>query len=538
MAAAAALAVTAPPIAAAGHAATASALARAAAPAAASAAHRLPVAFEENRGQVADRAVRFVARTRGGVALLTADGFAVAPVPTPVVPRLADSLGRRQLRSFSAAASATRRVSVRPVRVRFAGASTRVLEGTGRLPGVVNYLHGNDPAGWRTGVRTFAAVVYRDLYPGVELRYDAGAGGGLKGTYTVAPGADPAVIRWRYPDSTRIRITDGGDLAVDVAGQQVVERAPVAWQTMTGLRRPVPVRYRLEPNGALGFTVGGFDRHRPLVIDPELVYSRFVGDGATSWLGTAPAVAADSAGNTYLAGLALGLADVDDVAAAVPSSVWPLDQDVAVVKLDAAGRLVFLTIIGGNTSYDIATSIALDRAGLIHVVGATTSRNFPVVRAAQPRLRDRSNPMDGFVFALDPGGATLHYSTFLGAASGWDELRAIAVAPDGTTYAAGYTDGADFPLRHPVDAVYGGFGESVLTVFTPPVRSYRAPSSAVTAPTTRGRWRWVATAVSTSPAAPTPATCRPVRCGATPPRPASCRAPPSSACRTWRTSRR
>jgi hypothetical protein len=41
----------------------------------------------------------------------------------------------------------------------------------GLLPGTTNYLVGNDPSGWRTGVAGFSHVKYRDIYRGIDLLY-------------------------------------------------------------------------------------------------------------------------------------------------------------------------------------------------------------------------------------------------------------------------------------------------------------------------------------------------------------------------------
>ena len=82
--------------------------------------------------------------------------------------------------------------------MRFLGAAPDAqLQGESPLPGRVSYLRGADPAGWQTDLPTYGGLVYSGLYAGVDLRY-GGAAGRLKGTYTVAPGADAAQIRWRY----------------------------------------------------------------------------------------------------------------------------------------------------------------------------------------------------------------------------------------------------------------------------------------------------------------------------------------------------
>src|SRR5262249_35295510 len=84
-----------------------------------------------------------------------------------------------------------------------------VVEGEDRAPGQVNYFRGNQPAAWRTGIPTYAQVVYRDLWPGVDLML-RGRDGALKYEFHVRPGARPSDIRLAY---------DGADgLSLDSAG--------------------------------------------------------------------------------------------------------------------------------------------------------------------------------------------------------------------------------------------------------------------------------------------------------------------------------
>src|SRR6185436_14451229 len=105
------------------------------------------------------------------------------------------------------------------VRLGFEGANpTPTVQGAERLPGIVNYFLGNDPARWRTNVPTYAGIVYTELYGGIGLRYD-GHEGTLKGTYTIAAGADPRAIRWRYEGARAVQVDAAtGDLRVELPG--------------------------------------------------------------------------------------------------------------------------------------------------------------------------------------------------------------------------------------------------------------------------------------------------------------------------------
>src|SRR5262249_34355341 len=124
------------------------------------------------------------------------------------------------------------------LRLRFLGAAaTPELTATDQLEGRVNFLLGDDPAHWHTDLPTYGSLVYRALYPGIDLYY-SGAEGTLKSTYTLAPHADPSRIHWRYTGATDVRLDGAGNLAIALAGgpkktdaltQTLLEHAPIAW---------------------------------------------------------------------------------------------------------------------------------------------------------------------------------------------------------------------------------------------------------------------------------------------------------------------
>ncbi len=136
-------------------------------------------------------------------------------------------------------------------RLRYEGTQgTPQIQALSPLPGVVNYLIGNDPQQWKTNLPTYAGVAYRQLYAGIDLRYE-GTDGQLKRTYTVAAGADPSRIHWRYTGATDVRLdTTTGDLLIalpartaSITGTTLIEHAPLAWQDIGGQRIMINVSY-------------------------------------------------------------------------------------------------------------------------------------------------------------------------------------------------------------------------------------------------------------------------------------------------------
>ena len=183
---------------------------------------RHPLRFVENRGQTAPR-VRFHLQGGDRAAFFT---------PTEVVFRTS------RLPADELTVEAAQAV----VRLRFVGASPDVrVEGRGLLPGVAHFLSGADVARRSTGVRGYAAISYRDLYPGIDLTYRS-SGGSLKSEFIVDAGADPAQIRLLYSGMRRLRVGADGSLIIDTGLSRMVESAPYVYQEVAGRRVTVADR--------------------------------------------------------------------------------------------------------------------------------------------------------------------------------------------------------------------------------------------------------------------------------------------------------
>ena len=399
----------------------------------------LALSFVPNAGQ-ADPAAQFQARALGGTLNFYANAVDLA------LPNAA------------------------PARVSFVGARPEaVIVGEAQQAARFNLLLGADPAAWRTDLPIYGALRYQGLYPGVDLRYD-GVSGGLKGTYSVAPAADPAQIRWRYEGASQVRLDPAnGDLLIElpaVVGSTPVtlrEQAPVAWQELDGRHQPVAVRYELTagPDGALvGFKVGRYDPALPLIIDPYLIYATLVGGGAGD---EGRDVAVDAAGNLYVTGTTTS-PDLPQAGPPQATFAGPGNSnfgDAFVAKLNPAGdTLVYLTYLGGSGE-DIGDAIAVDGAGNVYITGMTESTNFPLQNPFQPMAGAQgcgSPPCsDAFVAKLNAAGNALVFSTYLGGSrsenvglldAGTRGLATgIAVDAAGDVYVTGTTDSPDFPTQ-------------------------------------------------------------------------------------------
>ena len=146
------------------------------------------------------------------------------------------------------------------------------------LPGVVNYLMGRDPAAWHTNMPTFGRVGYAGVYPGIDVAYH-GDQGQMEYDFTVGPGAKPEAIALAFDGAKGLRL-DGGELVITTPAGEMRQPAPVVYQDLGATRRPVEGHFVLRGGNQVGFALGAYDHSRPVVIDPKLAYSTFLGGSA------------------------------------------------------------------------------------------------------------------------------------------------------------------------------------------------------------------------------------------------------------------
>jgi hypothetical protein len=391
---------------------------------------RLPLGFEPNLGQ-AQPATRFVAHGNGYSISLTASAARFV-LPTPGV---RDKSTSAQSVAFEMAILGANPQS-RPV-------------GRSQLPGKVNYFIGSKPESWRTDIPTYARVEYAAVYPDIDLVY-YGSEGRLEHDFVVHPGARPDTIRLKYSGVGRVRLASNGDLLLDVRGHEIRQQAAVIYQrNKDGVRDDVRGRYVLYANNEVSFRVALYDQQRPLIIDPALVYSTFLGGSGQD---AANAMAIDSDGNAYIAGSTTS-ADFPTTPGAFQENDPTPTQHYShpfVAKLNATGTaLVYSTYLGGIAD-ESATSIAVDTTGNAFVAGYTGANNFPTTpNSLQPhfagcRFIQVSTHCKGFLTKLNPTGSALLYSTYLGGTD-QDEITALAIDSGGVVYLTGTTYSNDFP---------------------------------------------------------------------------------------------
>ena len=386
------------------------------------------------------------------------------------------------------------------------------IEAIGQLPTRTNYFVGGREH-WHTNIANYSRIRYGAVYPGVDVVY-YGRQNQLEFDFVLQPGADPRAISLRFRGAKHLSITSEGDLAFEFGNGRMVQKKPLIYQEdpATSTRRQIPGRYVLVARNVVGLRVDGYDRKRPLVIDPTLMYCSYLGGSGSDQIN---AVQVDSQGHLYVAGSTTtadllatnGAYSTDKISQTsiflaiidiVPGSGYPIlyftyiggggvenplslavdaqenvyltgtttstnfPTTVNAVQTTGAGSvvsgfvlelnpfglsgpvsLVYSTFLGGTTGDTSANGIAVDRHGLIYVIGSTKATDFPLTDSAYMGVT--WGPQDAFLCQIDPNAGVLNYSTYLGGELA-DQGRAIAVAPNGLVYFAVTTESTEFPM--------------------------------------------------------------------------------------------
>lgn len=487
----------------------------------------LPLSFELNQGQT-DSRVKFFARNAGYLLFLTPTEAVMALENPEAHQRGKENRAARSRVEASDADDSAPKAPRAIVRMKLAGANSAPrIEGLEPLNGPSNYFTGSNPGAWRTNVPSYARVRYSSIYPGIDMVY-YGNQRRLEYDFVLAPGANPAAIRMTFGGISNFEVNRMGDLVLRTKLGEIRQAKPCAYQEVNGVKREVEVNYAPSSQGSVGIQLGNYDQTRPLIIDPVLVFSSYLGG---SGFDQGYAIAVDAQGNTYVTGRTAALdfpttpgafqtsygggdafvAKINPAGNALVYSTYlngasgngiavdsagsayvtgeagpltfpttagafqtsPMGYDAFITKLSPSGSTLVYSARFGGIFDDFGRGIALDSAGNAYITGWTVCRSasclFPTVNAFQPNYGGGFN--DAFVSKINSSGSALVYSTYLGggqilnATEDWGE--AIAVDSAGSAYVTGYTYSPDFPVTAGAYDTNRAGLDAFITKFTP-----------------------------------------------------------------------
>jgi hypothetical protein len=321
----------------------------------------------------------------------------------------------------------------------FLGASKTVVEPRRVQPGERNYLTGNDPTKWQTRVRGFSEVLYHDVWQGVDIRL-YGKGADLEQEFIVNAGADSKQVQVAYKGIEKLEVRKDGSLLIRAAGGEMRESRPRIYQEIRGQRVPIKGRFRLLSATSYTFDIPAHNEKYPLVIDPTLLYSTFLGGSAgnniftTGTRETATGIAVDQSGNAYVTGFTQS-PDFPTTPGVFQTTSGG-GQETFVSKLNPAGStLIYSTYL--NASFP--TSIAVDAAGNAYIAGSNAHAGFPTTANAYNPTCD-ANGGSAFLTVLNSSGSAPIYSTCFASNApngGAPVVSSVATDAQGHAYVSG-----------------------------------------------------------------------------------------------------
>ena len=358
-----------------------------------------PVIFTENEGQW-DNEIKYVA-SRGA--------FSIAITPEGILYRHENSQSSGILKSVFLNANPDSKIQ--------AGEKAEFNS---------NYFIGNNPVNWRRHVKNFQAVFYRDVYPGIDLKY-YGRGEWLEYDFIISPQVDYSQIRLIFEGAEDIRINADGDVVIESGGVNLIHKKPVAYQEFNGIREYIECEFQISDNNEISFLINDeYDSERTLIIDPVLSYSHFLRGQYSEYLSD---VTVDQEGNAYFVGhTSYDFPLVDPY----PGSSCP---GIIIMKMNSFGQILFSTCFGGSYNNN-GNAIVVDNEGNIYIAGHTQSDDYPTYNAYQPDYIGSTVFANCVLTKFNPGGDDLIFSTYLGGAN-IDYCFALAVDDSGYVYVGG-----------------------------------------------------------------------------------------------------
>ncbi len=320
------------------------------------------------------------------------------------------------------------------------GAATPSIEGLDPQAAKVSFFEGNDPHRWVRGLATYSRLRYRNVYPGVDLLF-YGNQDKLEYDFVVLPGANPDRIRMRI-DGAGALVNERGELVVSGLRETSLHR-PVLYQNVDRGKSLVEGRFVSYGPNTVGFQFAGYDKSRPLVIDPtiNLLYSTYAGGvhNDEAW-----DMVLDRQGNIYLTGYSASQ-DFPVTANALQTrrgAIGIYIYNVVVMKFSPAGVLLYSTFLGGSGTA-LGQAIVVNPDGSVYVGGYTQAPDFPVTANAYQSTFGGGG-RDAFLAKISPDGSQLLYSTFLGGTAN-ENIAKLLLNSDGSLWMGGGASGTGLP---------------------------------------------------------------------------------------------
>jgi YD repeat-containing protein len=294
-----------------------------------------------------------------------------------------------------------------------------------------NYFLGENPANWRTNVKAYSRVVYKEVYPNIDLAY-YGNGRELEYDFIVKPGADPEKITLNFEGASRIEKTPEGDLRIYSGLNFIRQLAPTIYQLdETGNRRIIRGGYVLRSENEISFQLWEtYDPAKNLIIDPIVSFVTWFGESTNTEIHD---VELDNQGYIYLVGRGR-IPIVGTPYMGTPQGI----NDAFVAKMNPAGTALSYTTYIGGANNDGGYGLALDNTGNAYLTGEAGA-GFPISPTVGAYQGTNRGLQDAFAAKINPTGTALLFSTYIGGSS-TELAKGIALDSSNNVFVSGSTN--------------------------------------------------------------------------------------------------
>lgn len=315
-------------------------------------------------------------------------------------------------------------------------------------------------------IKRYSKITIKSVYPNIDWVIYDDSKQGIKYDFIVRPGGDPSMISLIYKNEFPLEIDDLGNLNIKTRLGTLVEKAPFSYFKESN--KVVDCKFTQSKINQHEFEIKFKTRlkgrvQETLVLDPQLVWSTFLGDTLFS---TPRSTCTDANGNLFITGVSYG--GLPLLNSGTYFSTWNDQADIFVSKFSNTGVLLWSTYYGGSGG-DSGFSIKSDASGNVFVAGESSSTDLPTVNAGTYYKAVLSGFTDMVFLKFSNTGNLLWATYFGGTEPGKEKVSDIAVDGSGNLFFVGTSDATDFPTLNAgtfYSATNFGFEDAVIGKFS------------------------------------------------------------------------
>lgn len=364
------------------------------------------IEFIENKGQWNSQ-VKFMSNAGSGEFYLQQNGFTVAQYNPDDVENVKERR-HKEATGITMKQGEGTKIRSHAYNVQFLNSKNPEIIPDKPIPSVNNYFIGNDPAKWASNCRIFQGITYKDVYPGIDVRYYSDGISNLKYDFIIHPGADVNNIAMKYTGADKIAVKNK-QLVVSTSLGDNKELSPYTYQVVDNNRQELDCHYVINKD-VVRFKVKNYDPSKVLIIDPTEIFFSYSGSTADNW-GFTATYGPD--GSFYGGGIAFN--NGFPVTTGAYDNSFNGNFDIAIIKLNPLGTapVIYATYIGGGDA-DQPHSLIVDPQGNLIIAGRSKSADYPTYPSTVPKVIGKGGGWDIVVTKLNASGSGLIGSMRIG----------------------------------------------------------------------------------------------------------------------------